>query len=71
MIPLARPTFPTGSDHYFQLRRLFCDILKSGDGRTDRNMCENNDHYRPAGTSGSKCNTGHAVSTIYTDSVNE
>ena len=49
MIPLARPTVPL--DHYFQAAFvLFCDILKIGDGRTDRNMFENNDHYRPSGS---------------------
>ena len=28
-------------------RRLFCDNLKRGNRRTDGNMCENNEHYRP------------------------
>ena len=34
MIPSARPTVPPVAIIIFK-RRLFCDILKSGDGRTD------------------------------------
>ena len=38
----------TSSDHCFHLKFvLFCDILNTGDRRTDRLTCENNDHYRP------------------------
>ena len=44
--PLGQTHSPTSSDHFFN-RRLFCFIWKSGEGRTDQNMCENNDHYRP------------------------
>ena len=29
--------------------KIFCEIWKSGDGRTD-NTCENSDHYRPLGS---------------------
>ena len=48
MISSARHTGPTSSDHYFHATIvLFCNILKSGDGRTDGNLCENNDHYQP------------------------
>ena len=37
MIPLARPPVqPTSSDHYFHATfGLFCDNLKSEDGRTE------------------------------------
>ena len=44
--PLSQTHSPTSSDHYFR-RHFFCDILKSGDVRTDGNMCENYDHLRP------------------------
>ena len=46
--PLGQTHNPTSSYHYYlETFVSFCDILKRGDGRTDRNMCENNDHYRP------------------------
>ena len=45
--PLGQTHSPANSDHYSRLKFvLFCEILKSGDGRTD-NTCENSDHYRP------------------------
>ena len=40
--PLGQPTVPTGSDCRW--------ILKFCAGCTDDNMCENSDHYIPAGT---------------------
>ena len=44
--PLGQTHSSTSSDHYFQTTfALFCDVLKSTDGRTNGNMCENNDHY--------------------------
>ena len=45
--PLGQTHSPASSYHFFHLNLvLFCEILKSGEGRTD-NMCENSDHYRP------------------------
>ena len=49
--PLGQTHSPDSSKYYSRLKVvLFCDILKSGDGRkhvrTD-NTCENSDHYRP------------------------
>ena len=48
-IILIHPQSGYSSDHYLNLV-LFCEILKSGEGRTDGrtdNTCENSDHYRP------------------------
>ena len=45
--PLGQTPIHASSDHYSYLSFvLFCEILKSGDGRTD-NSWENSDHYRP------------------------
>ena len=39
--PLGQTHSSTSSEHYFQaMFVLFCDILKSEDGRTDGNMCK-------------------------------
>ena len=43
MIPSARPLVPPVVIIIF-MRLLLCDILKSGEGRTDGNLCENNNH---------------------------
>ena len=45
--PLGQTHSPASSDHYFHSKIvLFCEILKSGDRRTDT-TCGNSDHYRP------------------------
>ena len=43
--PCGRTHSPTSSDYSFHA--TFRDILKSTDGWTDGNMCENNYYYRP------------------------
>ena len=48
---LGQTHSPASSDRYFHLRFvLFCEILKSGDERTDGSTdttCENSDHCWP------------------------
>ena len=46
MIHSARPTVPPVAKIIFTWK-LFCEILKSGNGRTD-DMFEDGDHYRPS-----------------------
>ena len=48
MIPSARPPVPPEVIIIFTRRFCFAIFWKVGtDGRTDGNLCENNDHYRP------------------------
>ena len=42
--PLRQTQSRACSNHYFHLNFLLCEILKSGDGRTDT-TCENIDLY--------------------------
>ena len=47
MIPLARPTIPPPIAIIITIQPFFCFATLKKWGRTDGNMCENNDHYRP------------------------
>ena len=64
--PLGQTHNPTGSYHYFHSTFvLFCDILKTGDERTDV-TCENNDHWDCGSTERIKKNKKDDKSTSST-----